>query len=104
MKKPLSIPPEEMERGAGRASEFLKTLSHEMRLRILCLLLAGEKSVGQLAKALGQRQAAVSQQLQRLRAEHLVTTRRQGKEIYYQIASAEVFSIMDVLHEIYCAS
>jgi len=74
MKKPLSIPPEEMERGAGRASEFLKTLSHEMRLRILCLLLDGEKSVGQLARALGQRQAAVSQQLQRLRAEHTRST------------------------------
>lgn len=103
MKPPVPIPPAEMERGAGRASEFLKTLSHETRLRILCFLLDGEKSVSQISACLGLRQAAVSQQLQRLRAERLVTTRRQGKEIFYAIASAEVLSLMSVLNEIYCA-
>ena len=97
------IPPEEMERGAGKASEFLKTLSHEARLRILCLLLDGEKSVNQLGQELDMRQAAVSQQLQRLRAEQLVATRRQGKEIFYTISSGEVIKIMEVLEEIYCA-
>ncbi len=100
--KSLNIPPEEMARGADKASSFLKTLSHETRLRILCLLLDGEKSVGEIARRLGMRQAAVSQQLQRLRAEHLVQPRRQGKEIYYQIASLEVLVFMEVLHEIFC--
>jgi len=99
----MKIPPEEMERGAGKASEFLKTLSHEARLRILCLLLDGEKSVNQLGQELDMRQAAVSQQLQRLRAEQLVATRRQGKEIFYTISSGEVIKIMEVLEEIYCA-
>ncbi len=100
--KSLHIPPKEMARGADKASSFLKTLSHETRLRILCLLLDGEKSVGEIARRLGMRQAAVSQQLQRLRAENLVQPRRQGKEIYYQIASLEVLVFMEVLHEIFC--
>ncbi len=99
----MKIPPGEMEAGAGKASEFLKTLSHEARLRILCLLLDGEKSVNELGARLNMRQAAVSQQLQRLRAEQLVATRRQGKEIFYTISSAEVLKIMEVLEEIYCA-
>ena len=102
MKTPVRIPPEEMEKGAGRASEFLKTLSHEARLRILCMLLDSEKSVNQLSAGLQMRQAAVSQQLQRLRAEHLVATRRQGKEIFYTINSDEVIRIMEVLEDIYC--
>ena len=102
MKTPVRIPPGEMEKGAGRASEFLKTLSHEARLRILCMLLDSEKSVNQLSAGLQMRQAAVSQQLQRLRAEHLVATRRQGKEIFYTINSDEVIEIMEVLEDIYC--
>ncbi len=93
-----------MARGADRASGFLKTLSHEARLRILCLLMNGEMTVTELARHLDMRQAAVSQQLQRLRAEHLVAPRRQGKEIYYRISSPEVERFMEVLYEIYCAT
>lgn len=100
----IRIPPKEMERGAGQASAFLKTLAHETRLRILCLLATGEHTVGQLVDSLNMRQAAVSQQLQRLRAEHLVKTRRQGKEIHYSLASHEVEAIMEVLHRIYCGA
>ncbi|HHN73358.1 MAG TPA: ArsR family transcriptional regulator, partial [Thermopetrobacter sp.] len=77
---------------------------HEARLRILCLLLDGEKSVGHISERLGMRQAAVSQQLQRLRAENLVAPRRQGKEIYYRVCSGEVVTFMQVLYEIYCST
>lgn len=104
MKQKTVIPPKAMARGADRASGFLKTLSHEARLRILCLLMNGEMTVTQIAEHLGMRQAAVSQQLQRLRAEHLVAPRRQGKEIYYRIASDEVERFMEVLYEIYCST
>jgi len=101
MKTPVKIPPREMEAAAGRASEFLKTLSNEARLRILCALAPGEKSVSALCTELSMRQAAVSQQLQRLRAEQMVRTRRQGKEVYYKINSHEVRTLLNVLKEIF---
>src|SRR5687768_2186983 len=67
---------------ARQASEFLKALSHEVRLLILCFLIDGEKSVSEIERLLKLRQPAVSQQLARLRADGLVDTRRNGKNIY----------------------
>ncbi|MDO7655332.1 MAG: metalloregulator ArsR/SmtB family transcription factor, partial [Paracoccaceae bacterium] len=67
------------------ASNFLKAISHEGRLMILCYLASGEKSVTDLEELLSARQAAVSQQLSRLRMEGLVTPRREGKVIYYSL-------------------
>lgn len=72
------------------AAEFLKAVAHPGRLFILDLLLQGERSVGQLEVALGLRQAAVSQQLARLRAFGLVRSRRQGKTILYALADARI--------------
>ena len=69
---------------AREASEFLKALAHEARLMILCDLLRGEKSVGELEARLSRRQASVSQQLARLRLEGLVSLRRDGKTILLQ--------------------
>ena len=69
---------ERMMRNAQRASNFLKAISHEGRLMILCHLASGEKSVTELEDLLAARQAAVSQQLSRLRLEGLVTPRRDG--------------------------
>lgn len=88
---------------AKKASELLKALSHETRLLILCLLSEGEKSVSELEQIMAMPQASVSQQLARLRYDQLVTTRRQGRMIYYQIASEEVGSIIDQLYSIFCA-
>jgi DNA-binding MarR family transcriptional regulator len=75
---------------ARQASGFLKALSHEGRLMILCLLASGEKSVTEIEQMLSLRQPAVSQQLARLRSEGLVDTRRNGKNMYYSIARSEV--------------
>ena len=72
-----------MAANAMLASNFLKAISHEGRLMILCHLASGEKSVTELEDLLSARQAAVSQQLSRLRLEGLVTPRRDGKTIYY---------------------
>lgn len=88
---------------ARKASELLKALSHETRLLILCLLAEGERSVSDLERMLALPQAAVSQQLARLRSDKLVTTRRDGRMIYYSIADAEVSSIISTLHELFCA-
>lgn len=87
---------------ARKASELLKAMSHECRLLILCLLSDGEKSVSALEGTLQMPQAAVSQQLARLRADGLVNTRRDGRTVYYSIASAEVGSIIGTLYDFFC--
>ena len=87
---------------ARKASEFLKALSHEARLVILCLLVEGEKSVTEIEHLLSLRQPAVSQQLARLRADKLVETRRDGKNIYYSLARPEVRDVIMALHAAFC--
>ncbi|WP_171121929.1 MULTISPECIES: metalloregulator ArsR/SmtB family transcription factor [unclassified Ruegeria] len=96
---------ENLERVAGnaaRASNFLKAISHEGRLLILCHLVSGEKSVTQLEELLSARQAAVSQQLSRLRLEGLVTPRREGKAIFYRLADDRPRRMLEVVYEIFC--
>jgi DNA-binding transcriptional ArsR family regulator len=88
---------------AREASDFLKALSHEARLVILCLLVDGEKSVSELEEILNLRQPAVSQQLARLRADELVEARREGKNIYYSLARPEVRDIVGALQRAFCA-
>ena len=87
---------------ARRASDLLKALAHESRLVILCLLTEGERSVSELERATRLPQAAVSQQLARLRFERLVTSRRDGRIVYYAIASEEVARIVRTLYELFC--
>jgi len=87
---------------AREASEFLKALAHESRLMILCDLLHGEKSVGELEALLARRQSTVSQQLARLRLEGLVSARRDGKTIYYSIASERARAIVGALYDSFC--
>jgi len=83
-------------RAEGLAALF-KAMGHEGRLMILCHLADGERSVNSLEELLGQRQAAVSQQLARLRLEGLVTTRREGKTIYYAILDQRVLDLLRTL-------
>jgi len=87
---------------AGRAAEFLKALAHESRLMILCILSQGEKSVSELERMLSLRQPTVSQQLARLRADGLVATRRDGKTIYYSLASEEARVVVGALYDVFC--
>lgn len=91
-----------MRSNAREASEFLKALSHEARLVILCMLLDGEKSVSEIEQTVKLRQPAVSQQLARLRADDLVETRRDGKNVYYSLARPEVRDIIAALHKSFC--
>nr|WP_092862242.1 metalloregulator ArsR/SmtB family transcription factor [Albimonas pacifica] len=91
-----------MEARADEATAFLKALAHEGRLRILCALVEGEKSVTELERLLSARQSAVSQQLARLRLEGLVDNRREGKIIFYRIADDRAARLLQVLHDIFC--
>lgn len=99
----VNVSADEMAEKARSACEFLKAMSHETRLKVLCLLMEGEKSVSELEDCLGIRQASVSQQLQRLRAERLVETRRDGKAVYYTLASTEAREVIAVLYKLFCS-
>ncbi len=97
--------PEDMDKMAAnamKASNFLKAISHEGRLMILCHLASGEKSVTELEDLLSARQAAVSQQLSRLRLEGLVVPRREGKTIFYSLADDRPKQIMEVVYDLFC--
>ncbi len=89
---------------ATTASNFMKAISHEGRLMILCHLVNGEKSVTELEDLLSARQAAVSQQLSRLRLEGLVVPRREGKTIYYRLADHRPRRILEVVYDLFCNS
>ena len=93
---------EQLMRNAREASDFLKALSHENRLILLCLLSEKERSVGELEEILSLRQAAVSQQLARLRFDGIVSSRREGKTVYYSLASDKVRNIISVIYDIFC--
>ena len=95
---------DEMMENARQATNFLKALSHEGRLMILCHLVSGEKSVTELENLLSARQAAVSQQLSRLRLEGLVTPRREGKAIYYSLTDDRPKQILEVVYDLFCRS
>jgi len=93
---------EDMQASADRAVELLKSLGNRSRLMILCQLLQGERSVGDLAQLIGMRDTAVSQQLALLRKDGLVRARRDGQTIYYALASAEAERVIVTLYDIYC--
>ena len=87
---------------ADRASALLKALANRHRLLILCQLIEGERSVGELAEFLGIRNSGVSQHLALLRKDGLVAARRDGQTIWYCIASAEARALLTTLYGIYC--
>lgn len=93
---------DKMMSSASDASTLLKAISHEGRLMILCHLVTGEKSVTELEGLLRARQAAVSQQLARLRLEGLVKPRREGKTIYYSLTDDRPRRILEVIYELFC--
>lgn len=87
---------------ADKASELLKSLANRNRLLILCQLVGGERSVGELAGFLGIRDSTVSQHLALLRKDGLVETRRDGQTIWYSIASEPARRVLEVLYQFFC--
>jgi ArsR family transcriptional regulator len=92
-----------MRLAATQASGLLKALANPDRLLLLCQLAQGEHCVSELEGLLGILQPTLSQQLGVLRQEGLVTTRREGKQIFYSIASKEALAVMQVLYQQFCA-
>lgn len=95
---------DQLMRKARKASDFLKALSHENRLLLLCLLCERERSVTELENILSLRQPMVSQQLARLRLDGLVATRRDGKAIFYSLADDDVRQVIAVVYKIFCGT
>ena len=91
-----------MREAAEKASELLKALANRHRLLIVCQLLEGERSVGQLAAYLDIRDSTVSQHLALMRKDGLVSARRDAQTIWYSIASEPARQILQTLYQIYC--
>jgi DNA-binding transcriptional ArsR family regulator len=93
---------EEMHAHAAEAAQLLKTLGSEQRLLILCNLLEGELSVGELNERVDLSQSALSQHLAVLREAGLVETRRESQSIFYSLPRGPVTQVMALLQQIYC--
>jgi DNA-binding transcriptional ArsR family regulator len=98
----LALPIEQMQAAAREACGLLKVLSNPDRLLVLCYLSQGEARVGELEESLGIVQPTLSQQLTVLREEQLVTTRREGKNIYYSLASPKALALIETLYVQFC--
>ncbi|MCD2517543.1 metalloregulator ArsR/SmtB family transcription factor [Massilia sp. G4R7] len=92
----------EMRAAAAQACTLLKVLGNPDRLMLLCQLTQGEYCVSDLEALLGIAQPTLSQQLGVLREEKLVSTRREGKQIFYRIDSKEALAVMQVLYQQFC--
>ena len=95
---------DKMKASAGNACRLMKVLSNPDRLMLLCQLSQSEKRVGELEDILGIMQPTLSQQLTVLRDEELVTTRREGKNIFYQLCSPQALAVMEVLYGQFCGN
>ncbi|MBT3991605.1 MAG: helix-turn-helix transcriptional regulator [Rhodospirillaceae bacterium] len=93
-----------MEETAADVSDLLKVLANERRLLILCQLVGGEMSVGEIARNLGLRDATTSQQLSLLRKDGLVTTRREAQTIYYSLIRDDVRQLMEFIYTQFCGT
>lgn len=99
----MALDMQRMRINATVASAFLKALANPDRLLLLCQLSQGECCVSDLEARVGLRQPSLSQQLTVLRNEALVATRREGKQVYYRIASEDALAITQVLYRKFCA-
>lgn len=96
------LDPDEMQRHAGEAAALLRSLANAQRLMVLCRLVGGELSVGQLLDGTALSQSALSQHLAVLREADLVATRRQGQQVFYSLLDGPALRVMQTLHGIYC--
>jgi len=91
-----------MRRNAAAAAGLMRMLSHEARLAVLCELVNGERTAGDLVESSGLSQSALSQHLAKLREEGLVVTRREAQSIHYRLADPKAARVVALLHDIYC--
>lgn len=93
---------ERMQAQAEEAAELLKALSNPQRLRVMCLLIDGEKTVGDINAEIELSQSALSQHLAVLREGGLVQTRREAQNVFYSVVEGPAQLLLRTLHDIYC--
>lgn len=93
---------EAMAAQAEHAAELLKAMAHPHRLRVLCLLVEGERSVGDINREIALSQSALSQHLAKLRDEALVVTRKEAQTVFYSLAPGPALEVIRTLHDVYC--
>ena len=93
---------EQMREAAGQATAMLRVLANEARLLLLCQLAQGEACVSELEELLGIHQPTLSQQLGIFRTEEIVSTRREGKKIFYRVSDSQAISVLATLYGLYC--
>jgi DNA-binding transcriptional ArsR family regulator len=92
-----------MQERAEEASRLLKALANAQRLRVLCLLVGKEMTVGQINDQLSDlSQSALSQHLAKLRDEGMVSTRRESQTIWYRLVEGPAQGVIATLYRIYC--
>ncbi len=101
MSSPSETTHDQLANHAAEAAGLMQALSNQTRLRLMCLLIDGEKSTGELAKALHMQMPAISQHLSKMRAKNLVTSRRDGQTIYYRANTGIGPAIVGTLCEWY---
>ena len=94
---------DDLKQNAGAAEQLLKAMASRPRLMILCELLKGERTVTALQQAVGLRMSAMSQHLARLRADRLVSTRRESQTVHYSIISEPAKTLIATLYDLYCS-
>ncbi len=99
-----SVQAKQMLKHAEAVATLLRAMANEQRLLVLCHLVAGELSVGQLLDAIDLSQSSLSQHLAVLREAQIVTTRRDGQSVFYSLAPGPAQVLMNALHGIYCST
>ena len=92
----------ELERNADRAAAFLKSIAHRHRLLVLCYLMEGEMTAGELGETLDVKPANMSQHLSWLKDEGLVKTRREGTVMHYSLSDKDITPLIGVLYTMFC--
>jgi DNA-binding transcriptional ArsR family regulator len=91
-----------LDEAANEAADMMKALSNPGRLRILCTLVPGERTVGEIEEAVGESQSYVSGQLLKLRAEGLVECSREGRSMHYRLADPRVRPLLEKVYDLFC--
>jgi DNA-binding transcriptional ArsR family regulator len=100
---PAATPGQQMQAQAEAAAELLKAMANPQRLRVLCLLIEREMSVGEINALVDLSQSALSQHLAVLREKNLVSTRREAQTVYYAVSDGLVHDIIETLHTAFCS-
>lgn len=84
---------------AEHVAEVLRAVAHPARLQIVEALVAGEMSVGDIVRAVGEKQSITSQQLNMMKDKGVLGSRRDGSKVYYHIENKNVIKLLDCIYD-----